>query len=87
MHFKKNKIVKEDPTLPLSHSQFPHPTHGHTLFPLKKKKKKKNKNLLSLITLAYFYFVVSGGIWYMCLKIYVEIRVGEKVYENACNIV
>ena len=27
------------------------------------------------------------GVWYMCLETSVEIRVGEKVCGNACNIV
>ena len=44
------------------------------------KKKKKDKKVRS--------------VWYMhlktenkCLKTYVEIHVGEKVYENRCNII
>ena len=52
-----------------------------------KKKKKGPKN--SVIMLGSL-----GAVWYMCLKTencclktFVEIRVGEKVYENAWNVV
>ena len=84
MHLKKKQNSQRrphSPTLP-----FPIPT-SHTrphVIPLKKKKKKK-----SLITYYFSVLLLRNfrGVWYMCLKIYVEICVSEKVYGNACNVV